>query len=244
MTCKGCGENKKLIDAHIIPKSFYMDLRASDNHLDIIPSNPTDRKGRSFKGDYDTSILCAECDKVMEIYDDYGKKLLLDQSSDFKELIHEGKIYGWEIEEYDYLKLKLFLLSVLWRASITQRKFFKDVNLGSIENHLKELIWQGKDDPINFSCVLARFRPYDETSLEKMILDPDNKEIDGINCYRFYLGGYIVWIKVDAAITNDGIFKLQLRENQSAVVVARDFGSSKELALVKKSVAQLAAKRT
>lgn len=245
VNCKGCGQNNKLIDAHIIPKSFWMNLRASDNHLVIVSSNPNARKGRTFKGEYDTEILCAQCDKVMEKYDDYGKKLLLDGFSSFTELTKEGKIYGWEIEDYDYLKLKLFFLSILWRSSITSRKFFKAVNLGALESHVKKLIWQGKDDSKHFSCVISKFIPsYDETTLEKTILDPVNTEIDGLNCYRFYLGGYIIWIKVDPTETGDGIFKLQIRENQKAVVVARDFSKSIELTLIEASVAQLEAKKT
>jgi hypothetical protein len=77
--CKGCGKNKKLIKAHIIPKSFYMNLRGDANHLNIISGNVKERQIRSNIGDYDTNILCKDCDTIMEKYDDYGNKLLLDQ---------------------------------------------------------------------------------------------------------------------------------------------------------------------
>jgi hypothetical protein len=47
MLCKGCGEDKILIKAHIIPRSFCMDLRNDENRLDIVSTNINQKKGLS-----------------------------------------------------------------------------------------------------------------------------------------------------------------------------------------------------
>jgi hypothetical protein len=71
--CKRCSEERKLVKAHIVPRSFYMDLRARDEYLNVVPANPTERIAISRIGDYDQNILCHECDQFLGVFDDYGK---------------------------------------------------------------------------------------------------------------------------------------------------------------------------
>ncbi|WP_286261992.1 hypothetical protein [Thalassotalea atypica] len=235
--CKGCGENKKLIKAHIIPKSFYMDLRANANHLNIVPSNVGERQSRSNIGDYDTNILCKDCDTIMEKYDDYGKKLLLDQRDSFIEHERNGQLLGWEVHNFDYLKLKLFFLSILWRASISSRPFFRRVSLAQYEDKLKELIWNEQDDDNHtFGCVVAKFLPANIEGVEKSILDPDKTTLEGRNYYRFYFGGYNIWIRVDERGVPAQFKHAEIKNGGSLKVVPRDFQESKEFKMLEKSV--------
>jgi hypothetical protein len=237
MVCKGCGENKTLIKAHVIPKSFYMDLRASANHLNIVPSNTEERQVRSHIGDYDSNILCKDCDSIMEKYDDYGKKLLLDRKETFIEREKNDQLLGWEVYDFDYLKLKLFFLSILWRASISSRPFFRRISLAQYEGQLKDLIWNEQDDENNtFGCVVARFLPANIEGIEKSILDPDNTTIEGRNYYRFYFGGYNVWIRVDERGAPTQFKHVEIKKGESLIVVPRDFQKSKEFEMLEKSV--------
>jgi hypothetical protein len=226
--CKGCEKNKSLIDAHIIPKSFYMNLRSDSNHLDVFQSSIPERKSRSFKGEYDQTILCKECDSVFEKSDDYAKKLLIDKFSSFKELHQNNTLVGWDIGAIELGKLKHFFLSVLWRASITQRPFFKRVKLGPHENHIKNIVLGKSEDIHNwYTIVLSKFIPKAGTSIEKTIMDPDFLKFNGLNYYRLYLAGYTVWLKVDKRQSQDGMAKLEINDKQ-AFIVARDFSGSKE----------------
>ena len=237
MNCKGCGENKKLIKAHIIPKSFYMDLRGDANHLNVVPSDKDVRESRSNIGDYDQNILCKECDSIIESYDDYGKKVLLDDNPNLVPYYRNGELLGWELSEFNSTRLKLFFLSILWRASISSRHFFRRITLGEYEDVLKELIWSGGDDGNRtFGVILAKFLPANIAGVEKSILDPDNLQIEERNYYRLYLGGYNAWIRVDDSGPAQRFKNLEISENANLKIVPRSFQNSKEYQVLSKSI--------
>jgi hypothetical protein len=214
-----------------------MNLRGDANHLNIVPGNVKERQIRSNIGDYDTNILCKDCDTIMEKYDDYGKKLLLDQIESFIRHEKNGQVLGWEIQDFNYLNLKLFFLSILWRASISTRPFFRRVSLGFYEDKLKDLIWNEQDDENHiFGCVVAKFLPADIEGAEKSILDPDNLTLEARNYYRFYFGGYNIWIRVDERGVSDQFKHAEITKGTSLKIVPRDFQKSKELELLEKSV--------
>lgn len=214
-----------------------MNLRGNANHLNIVPSNVQLRQGRSNIGDYDTNILCKDCDTIIEKYDDYGKKLLIDQEGTFTRIERNGQVLGWEIQDFDYLKLKLFFLGILWRASISLRPFFRRVSLGQYEDRLKELIWNEQDDAnATFGCVIAKFLPADIKGLEKTILDPDNLMFEGLNYYRFYFGGYNIWIRVDEGGVPEQFKHAEITLDKNVKIVPIDFQNSKEFEALEKSV--------
>ena len=237
MICKGCGEDKSLIKAHIIPRSFYMDLRKNENRLDMVSTNIKQKKGLSRIGEYDHDILCKECDQFLSKYDDYGKKLLLDQFDNFDTLIDGKLIRAYVVRNYDYLFLKLFLLSVLWRASISKRTFFKDVNLGDHERHIKDLIFNTEDDGNRvYGCSLQKFIPSEIGSLEKSIISPDNKKLRGLNYYRLWFGGYISWIRIDINQDPDGVGMYELIKDKDAIFLSKHFHDSSESRLLEGSI--------
>ena len=133
MNCRGCGKSSTLIKAHIIPRSFYMGLRDGDNHLSVLSSEPDVRSRRSNTGDYDREILCQACDSYLGRFDEYGKKVLLDEVFPHQPISRSGIVAGWEIEGCDPVRLEKFFLSIIWRASISSRDFFERVKLGSLE---------------------------------------------------------------------------------------------------------------
>ena len=59
MVCKFCGQEKKLIKAHIIPKKFYLGLKG-DRYLCINSQNC--KYMIQQQGGYDSNILCGDCD--------------------------------------------------------------------------------------------------------------------------------------------------------------------------------------
>lgn len=214
-----------------------MDLRGNANHLNIVPSDIDIRESRSNMGDYDPEILCKECDTIIEPYDDYGKKVLLDDNSNLVPHFKDGELLGWELTGFNSTRLKLFFLSVLWRASISSRHFFRRVSLGKYEEILREIIWFGTDDKNKvFGCVLSKFLPADISNVEKSILDPDNFQMEDRNYYRLYLGGYTAWIRVDDRGPTQTFKNLEISENTSLKIVSRSFHNSKEFQLLAKSV--------
>ena len=233
MKCKGCGEDKKLIDAHIIPKSFFMNLRGESNHLDVVASDGPDRKGRTFKGEYDTTILCSDCDGLFQKCDNYAKTLLIDKENKQKELSQDSKIIGWEIEDLNYDLFRRFVLSVFWRASISKRPHFDLVRLGSHESVIKEELFGGKRSPEGrYEFWVSKFLPDKIPDLERTMLNPDSIKIEGINFSRLFFLGYTIWIKIDKRNSPLKFDKLKVSDGEPLRIICRSFGTSKERELI------------
>ncbi len=125
----------------------------------------------------------------MAPWDDYGQQVLIHGFSEAVKTTYGGKTIAWRIEKAEYRKLKLFFMSVLWRASISQQTFYKRISLGPFEDRLRGMILnEDLGDSQDFSIVLARF---EDVEIRAM-LDPHPEKFDGINYCRFYLPGFIV----------------------------------------------------
>lgn len=235
MKCRGCGEERKLIKAHIIPRSFYMDLRNTEKFLHVVPSDPSLRVAKSNIGDYDMGILCHECDQHLATFDDYGKQVLIDRVYPFEEISREGVVAGWTIQGCNAMRLEKFILSILWRASLSNRKFFQEVRLGPYEKVLKEHLWGRESYHKSFGCVIAKFRDSKRAiGAHKTILDPHPFRYEGKNYYRLYLGGYVVWVRVDRRKSSGSIRSCELSQDRGCIIVSRSFDSSKEFGVIHK----------
>ena len=114
MKCKFCGKNIKLIKAHIIPEGFFRLLRFGDKPPELHSNKEGVYPKKSPIGVYDKGILCSECDNAIGIWDNYAQDLLLNSFSESCALFQGDVKLGYKIDKYDYEKLKLFFLSVLW----------------------------------------------------------------------------------------------------------------------------------
>ena len=230
MSCKGCNENKKLIKAHIIPESFWVGLRDGDSPPKLMTDKKCVYPKRLPIGVYDKNILCRDCENKFQSLDDYGQQLLLRDESKQEKLTHNGNVAGYKIEKYDYNLLKLFFVSILWRASVSTHDFYDKIDIGPFEDTEKQLIWDcSAGDPEDFSCFLAKFT---DENIGKLFLDPHRERRDGINYYRFYLYGYVLYIKVDKRPTPDFFKPFAIKNNEPLIIIGRDINRAKEYPVI------------
>ena len=218
MTCRGCGREKKLIKAHIIPESFFRGLRDGQKAPKIYSTTEGIHPKKAPIGVYDMEILCNDCEQNFQTLDDYGCQVLIKNEQDLEPLLRGGKIVGYRINNVDTTKLKLFFLSILWRASISTQYFYSKVALNRLEEKVKNLIWE--NDPggtHDFSFVLARF---EGDGAGRVILDPHEERWFGVRYYRFYLYGYILHIKADSQKTPSQ-WEPFIPNDDSIIVVSR-----------------------
>lgn len=198
MPCKLCKQDKKLVNAHILPESFYRSIKFSDKPLIIYPGKEGLYPKRSYTGIYDTGILCVACEKIFGPYDDYGDKVLL-QENRIRETV-EGtnhEVIGCLMHSVDYKKLKLFFMSVLWRCAISSKPEFEGINLPAIlmnklEHHIKA---EDPGDFQDFAVLLSEQKfPNDEPV---MGLPGRSRFLSGFNLCEIPMGRYIAIIKTD-----------------------------------------------
>jgi hypothetical protein len=229
MTCCYCRQDKKLIKAHIIPEGFFRRLCEEQNPPMMLTNTAGEYPKKMPIGVYDKNILCDECEKIFGVWDEYAQQLLTDESLHGEPILYGTQCIGWRVTEYDYTRLKLFFISLLWRASVSKQDFYRKVNLGSFEEKAKELIVQKNPGTSEeFGVTLAKF----DHPLSSAMLDPHPEKFSRVNYYRFYIASYVAYIKVDKRKAPEPLSDFLLKEGQPLIIIGRDFRNSAELQLM------------
>src|SRR5262245_49116185 len=156
MQCKFCREDRKLVEAHVISRSFF----------EIEPANPpclaSNKEGvfpkRSPAGMYDTQLVCEGCERLFSPFDDYAQRLLLANREAAKPISDGQQVVAHIYQSYDYHKLKLFFVSLTWRASESSHSFYQHIGLGPHEPMIRKAISESNPGAANFyGVVLAKY---------------------------------------------------------------------------------------
>ena len=141
IACALCGKKAKLCESHIIPEFAYKPIYG-ENHRFVQLSQHY--QGGFLQKGIREELLCQNCEQHIQKYEDYAAKMFTGKTGIRRwdcEYRHENSrlpfIY---LARMDYVKFKLFALSVLWRASVSKHPFFKEVDLGSHENRVAWMI--------------------------------------------------------------------------------------------------------
>ncbi len=229
MKCKFCGNETALIKAHVIPAGLFRRLQQGKEPLETITNKADEYTKKTPVGVYDNTIVCSKCESIWQEWDNYAQLLLADKPLNGRVRYHNNKRICYIVDNYEYRKLKLFFISMVWRASVSSQPFFSKVSLGQFEDAAKKHI--ANNDPGDsevFSVTLAKF----DHHLAKSILDPHDDKYSDVNYLRFYLAGYIAYIKVDYKPTPMPFSQFAMAENRPLYIICRDFEKSKELKLM------------
>lgn len=198
MLCKGCDEDKRLVNSHIIPRAYY-EVTRGDRSVPFNVVTNSDGKVTPFsmKGIYDNAILCAECEELFNKTDGYAATILLQKEGKQQPIFHGQSLTAFYAENVDVDRIKYFFMSVLWRASISTQQFFSDIDLGTTEDRLRILLRDKSTGSVpDYEFVLGKYTPSKcHPDLHRLILNPKLVRVSGIRFYRFYLGGYVLMIK-------------------------------------------------
>jgi hypothetical protein len=234
MTCRYCGHNKKLIKAHVIPEGFFRSMREGERAPLLLKQN--DYARRSPIGVYDSNILCEDCESIFGPCDEYAQGLLAADLKDFEPITDGVQILGWRVLAYRYDLLKLFFMSLLWRASVSEMPFYSRIKLGPFEALAKQHI--GKSDPgepEDFAVVLAKFIDAPGAAM----FDPHPDRLEGIKYVRFYLGNYVAYIKTDSRPSSQTFSDSVMKPAMPLTIYGRTLKNSAELPLMREIVASV-----
>lgn len=205
MLCNLCQLDKKLVNAHILPKWSVKELRGNKNFL--VEFDRVAGPKRVQTNAYDPNILCKECDsEVVGKYDTYASRFF--KEARIENLVFIGKSdegvpqYIAEVtNHYDYDKLAIFLLSVLWRASISDLPEFENIKLGKYEEVVRSFILSGKvtGSKFNFYLIKWSFSEKDFPA-RNLVIPPKLIKIDGFIHYNFIFCDYEVIVSFNRLI--------------------------------------------
>lgn len=207
--CKLTGWEGQFVRAHIFPAAL---TRPAISGASLIQAGEGTRPVRRWSSWYDRALVTREGENILAEYDDWaiaelrrtrlvwsgwGPMTQL-QTPDHKRI--GGTEYGLRvIRDVDPMRLRLFFLSLLWRAAETALPEFANVKLSDGElSELRRMVRQQDPHPLEaFPVALMQLSTlgvvHNHTILEETkYLDFENSEPEiSIPFYRIYFDGLI-----------------------------------------------------
>jgi hypothetical protein len=183
--CKLCLREAKLRNSHILPEFFYVSLYDDLHRVMNVPSDEKEKFMQKGEREY---LLCQECESKLSKYEGYAAKLIPKIQKFPKD--NSGLFVCSDC--VDYKQFKIFQLSILWRASVSQRKMFAQVDLGSKheERIRRMLVDEVPGKSSDYGCFMTLFP--DPKNLDKIIWSPLRIRLSGHNGYKFMTGN-LMW---------------------------------------------------
>ena len=236
ITCKLTGTEGKGVKAHIVPKAFYELPLQDDGPLRLMSNVNGTFPKKLPVGIYDDSIVTIEGERIFGTWDDYAIKILIEGWSNFQEIEANGELLAWQLSEYNYSLLKLFALSVLWRAHSSKHPAFSKVQLGPHESNIRRLlISSDPGKPEQYSVNIVRWKTQE---FGPVFMDPFPEKYKGVNYYRIYCGRYVLYVKVDKRSAIHEFKEFQLGKQKELYLIARELRKSKEWSVMQKVAKQ------
>ena len=233
--CKLCLQKKKLIKkSHIIPNFMYAGIFNDDHVLYKININEFDRSQKLYTGEYESDILCEHCDNdVIGQYETYAHKILYGgrlysgENIEFQNQKNQHGFTSTYIKGVDYEKFKLFLLSLLWRASISSRDLYKQISLGPHEDIIRKMIINGcPKKQMEYPCMISTYLHNKKELSPDFIGQPIKvKNNDGTR-YVFLIGGFLFMFFISQHGIPEWISELVINENNEFRIphMSKDMG--------------------
>jgi hypothetical protein len=191
-----------------------------------------------FTGVFDEQILCSKCDNnTIGKLEQYGLKVIhkgFVTKKFSQEIRNHYNPLGYDysvIQNVDYKKFKLFLLSILWRSSISSRPFFKDVFLGPYEEVLRKMLFE-ENPGSNKDFPVLIYMPHDkELNLKSLIGQPRKIKFQGKTGYVFIINGLIFIYLVTEENLDSNILEFTINSNNEFRVSHLPEGKSRDYIL-------------
>lgn len=227
MICKLCLKEKQLVrKSHIIPDFMYQGLFNAKHFIAPLYLKEMNVGKMKPTGFYEPDILCAQCEsQIIGKLESYANLVIFGGKGNPDKYHRCTKVENYEgnqllyFENIDYKKFKLFLLSILWRASISKQKIFSQVNLGEHEEIIRKMIIENDpktDNDYSISIVLLKENKVSPTNF---IVDPVKIEDSGTISYIFIVNGLVIDYNIYGDAFPKILESIKIKENNSMKVL-------------------------
>ncbi len=237
MKCKLCNEDKRLLKrSHIIPDFMYKGIFDDKHFLAHVDLDEFKKKRLLPNGFYDSNILCKECDnKVIGSLESYSSIVIWGGKSNsnlypsYQKRLNQLEQKYLHVTNIDYSKFKLFLLSIIWRASISKQKIFNSVSLGAEhENKIRKMIFEKNPGESNDYPVGIFILTENSKSPTKMISNPIKVKNSNNLSYIFLINGLVINYNIEGADEREFYNNIKIKDNNTMDVYIFDEEDSKE----------------
>jgi hypothetical protein len=218
---------------------MYKNFVGKNNHMLMVDFTKKEYH-KIFTPPYDRDMLCQKCDCqiIGNNLENYASEMPLYKKTNnflFNLKNENGVLYSY-YENIDYQKFKLFLLSLIWRASISKQPIFKHVQLRDYEEQIRSMIIENMYPDENFiPCMIYTYENLDIIKEIKFATGPvKTRTQEGGTFYKFIIGNllYLFFtskkgvpeIAYNIALNKAGKMKVVLIDNKkTASEILRSF---------------------
>lgn len=232
-TCRAPGCNSmNLCKAHIVPRGFAKDVQRDDATNLRVTATGSNR-AKPPLGDYDPDILCGDCDRLLGQLDQYALETLKRFDALPRKL---GQMIGMPGVDGDHLAR--FVLSVIWRASISQREPYANLSLGPYEERAG-LVAFGKIPLVDlpeYDLLAFRYHSDDGFDPRRFYSAPTSVRSDGINTISVALAGVRMIAKMDKRSFPAEIRPVVVNGNDNLLALVVDYKSGNDFRTIVSSI--------
>ncbi len=224
MICKLCLQDKPLLKkSHIASNFLYQELQGEDHSfMKVDLQGVTAKKIQT--GFFEQNILCANCDNArLGVLESYASRVLYGGKIKGINLRHEINPDGAEwmlCDGIDYKKFKLFLLSLIWRFSISKNEFYRFVDLGQYEEVIRKMILENDaGDVLDYPCTIMTYRHHKDLPFHLVSQPLRHRGSDGGICYSVMMNGFIYTFYISKKMTPRHISEIAINQQGQLKVI-------------------------
>lgn len=198
--CALCLNAKDLCESHILPNGVFKKLKRSQSSGQLIkfddkPDTPVSLSQDSWW----EFLLCLDCEGIIKKYETYGLNFFRGDVA----AKHYKVSTGISFQGHKYSQLKNFLLSLLWRAAVSEQKVFSSVPLPrEMLEPARASLYSGRAlSPSKFGVRITRMvdrtgaeGAFTPATLKKLIISPIRRTSESANLisFLFLLEGFLL----------------------------------------------------
>lgn len=243
--CKLCLKEEKLIKrSHLFPNFMYKGIADSKNRMFEISSSEPFRKKTVQSAAYAEYILCAECDNnILSKLERYANNNLYSKSyrtdnDNFEQATNIHGIKAIRCKNLVYSQFKLFLQSLLWRASVSEHDLFSNFKLtAEQEEELRLSIYNSTPlEEDDYACLILTHQNDEEPQTDLVFINATQSPK-----VSFFINQFVYLFHTDKSAVDEAVREITLtRKNEMGIIKLPDGEWTNLRASILNGVADLA----
>lgn len=220
MPCALCLKDKPLRNSHIYPEWIYSPLYDDKHRLEVLSVVPEGKNEYEQKG-MRQRLLCDECEQKLSVWEGYARNIFVAPIQPLEAVHHDGMI---EVRGLDYVKMKLFELSIIWRAGVSTLPFFAKCQLGASHSEAlrRQLDESEPGHPDRYGVLMFGLKVGRSKDTFQVITEPRPVRSYGVRAYNLTFGGFLWLFHVSSSDPPAPLRQGFLQANGTRVVAVRD----------------------
>jgi len=214
--CRLCRKVKKLRNSHIAPKFLWKEtgIIGHKKKYALVSPNRPDLNNSNCQDGIKEFLLCDRCEGQFQRYEDRAKKSLFRGSGPAKQRPIDHHLWTG----IDYVSLKLFQMSILWRMGASSHPFYCHVELGDHSEILRSMLRsEDPGEPWQYGSLVTLLN-FNGIPVSGLVSQPRKTRAPGHNGYSYTIAGIRFFQLATKHAPEDAIFRAALQRDGSLVL--------------------------